>query len=215
MSNIDVSQADTIGVFGTSLDDYILMRRHFDDDIDWLRNLPDHQKDTESFRRSLIRTVWSIIEGDFFAIRSVLSFFNDVLEMDDALSPSEKRKLFLKNLKKSKDNQGFLERRDSTDETIKTIVKYSRQMLRTYNSGIILSVECSGPDWDLLIRTKGVRNNIIHPKKPSDLFVRKQDVSDCLRVYNWCADTSNKIRLAMSEWAAHVKKFDPENEAIK
>lgn len=149
-------------------------------DIEYLLQLLAEDPDSQTLRRSAIRSIFANIEGIVWELKSdIIPSIADG-PRGNTLSPSEA--LAIRDLSYSVDDTGTIKKRVNYIP-LKNSVRLVARIMEKIDS--TFTVEFSDSNWSDLLSSIDTRHRLTHPKTIDDLLVKDIEIDMAKRSYLW------------------------------
>lgn len=135
------------------------------------------QMDSQTARRDLVRSTFSAVDGLLWRLKQQVL---DHASQYGSLSIHDLAALMEESYNVRNDGSVNPQTRYlPTATSIRVTVRTAQHLFKQYK------LDFGHVGWACLQRAIVVRNRIVHPKAPSDLFVSDDEVDDCIRGFGW------------------------------
>jgi len=148
------------------------------------------------YRRLFIRSVFSIIETYLHVIKELLKI-KLTIDKPQEIQMTWSELIVLNEKKVFLDNNGKVKTKDEFQKFVPSL----RFTLNMYSYMFDMKLPDYGDkNFQNLITLSKRRNNITHPKSPSQLIIKDQEMKDTVALFRWFMETHNAINKKYIQW---------------
>lgn len=157
---------------------------------------------SQPLRRTLIRSIFSFIEGCCFRLKQ------DALVFCDDFSPGEisllKGKTYILN------DRGIVKEKEAYLKAKANLRLAFKAYAKAFNADFELKVNSKG--WESYLEALEIRNRITHPKKFLDLVIRNEDMEKVMEARIWFGENLTQLLKSTAESLAKQESEKAKNK---